>query len=191
MSKKPNAVVKNLKKGPKAGDAVPYDQLYGNNGRHFEREFSKAYYVNTGKGKDLPNEDIEIKSRKNGSSSYHSVGTMTIEDIIKTPYEQSIIYEKFQRQVRVHYDNTRRIVTNSRVYDFTDPLIQDKVKEAYEKARQVFIDGYEGDWVRKSNWGLFERKRGYNSYTFRIPDKAMREFETISSNSRTFKNLFE
>jgi len=183
--------VKNLKKGPKAGDDVPYYQAYGNNGRHFEREFAKNYYVNTGKGKDMPNEGIEIKSRKNGSSSYHSVGTMTVEDIINTPYERSIIHDKFQQQVRVHYDDTRRIVTSSRVYDFTDPLIQSRVKEAYEKARTAITNGYLTNWVRESDWGLFEKKRGSDSYTFRIPDNVMKDFETISSNSKTMKKFFE
>jgi len=161
----------------------------GEIGRMIEDMMSEADYpINRDDTVDLGELGIEVKSRKIGSIAAHTIGTMTVEDILKTPYEFSPIFKKVQTQYRVKHDEI--VVREAEVFDFTDPYIQDKIKQAYEYGRKLMSEGkfdqlclINGTW-----WGYWEKKNG-NSYAFRIRDKAMRGME--DSKYSSFSDLYE
>lgn len=190
-----NIKVKKLNKGIQKGSQLPFQQKFsadpGAIGQYVQRTMSKnGYNINTGSGVDLPDLDIEIKTRNINSTSGHTIGSMTVDDIIKTPYIDSSICKKTQRQYRVKYDDNTSIVTDERVYDFSDPYIQKKIEESYNAARDKIINGDRGDYIKGGNYGYFEKQTD-NSYQYRVSNKAMTDIETMSSNSKTFNGLFE
>lgn len=185
------AKVIKIKKGILPGTDVPVKQHGGNVGQWAEQELkSNGYNVSNSKGVDLPEENIEVKTRKLGSTSAHTIGNITIDSIKTQSWEESHLKEKCQSQYRIEYDNTASVVTESKIYDFTDPFIQEKFKEAYEAGQKLIMSDYQGKYVRASKWGYFERKTD-NSYEFRIPHAAMKKFKTASSNSKSFNTLFK
>lgn len=147
--------------------------------------------VSSESGPDYPEFDLELKSKDTESTSANSVGSMTIEDIIKTPYELSCISAKLKSQWRVKV--TSGIVVDSDVYDFSATFIQEILKEAYEAARQKIINGDRGSFVYGTRYGYFERKtkRGVwsNSYMFRITTSAMDNLESMAKS--TYNTIFE
>jgi hypothetical protein len=179
-----------IKKGIQPGTAVPEKQHAGNIGHWTESKLkADGFKINTGKGVDLPEENLEVKSRKDESNSAHTIGKMTKKDIKSNTWHQSTLKSKCQRQYRVTYSDVDSVVTSSGIYDFTDPYIQEKFEEAYEQGRQLIQAGNEEPYLRNSQWGYFEKKK--NSYEFRIPHAAMKKIITASSNSKTFNDLFD
>jgi hypothetical protein len=188
--------VTKIKKGIAVGTEVPIRQHYGNVGNWVQEKLTEnGYKINTGVGPDLLEYGVEVKSRKIESSSPHTVGSMRIEDIIVTPYDQSHIKDKFQRQYRVKYSDEGQVVTEESVYDLSNDHIQDRIRNAYESGRKTIaqneINGYHPPYVKGTDWGNFEITESCNSYRFRIPDHTMRKIEQISKNSNLFNNLFE
>ncbi len=188
--------VTKIKKGIAVGTEIPMRQNSGNVGKWVEDQLSEnGYKINSGPGPDLAEYGVEVKSRKIESSSPHTVGSMRINDIISTPYDQSPIKEKFQRQYRVKYSDLGSVVTEEQVYDLSDDFIQDRIREAYEAGREKIaqneINGYHPPYVKGTSWGNFEITDSCGSYRFRIPDYVMRKIETVAKNSNHFGNLFE
>lgn len=189
--------VKTIKKGIEVGTDIPFRQSHGNVGRWVEDQLAiNGYTMSNGKGVDIPGLGVECKSRKVESNSPHTVGTMTVADIINTKYEDSVIFEKFQQQYRVNYSDEGQIVLSANVYDFSDPYIQQQIREAYENGRTILSaemadDGYAPSYIRGGDFGQFEITESNNSYRFRIPHGAMKKIETMSKGSSVFNSLFE
>jgi hypothetical protein len=189
-------IVNRIKHGVDIGTTVPMHQQYGNVGRWVQDELEKnGHVINHGKGCDLLDYGIEVKSRKRNSNSPHNVGSMTVGNIMETIYKSSSVSDKIQRQYRVEYDNDESIVQESGVYDFTDPFIQEKIGNAYHQGKLRIIqneqEGIRPTYVRGSEWGNFELNEGKTSYTFRIPNGAMKKIKSLSKNSKTFNALFD
>lgn len=185
-----------IKKGIAVGTEIPDRQQYGNVGQWAENQLiENGYEINVGVGPDLAKFGVEVKTRKIESVSPHTVGSMTIQDIICTPYEQSNICNKFQTQYRVHYSDEGQVVTKEQIYDLTDECIQSKIREAYEIGRETITRnekiGYHPSYVKATSWGNFEIVESGQGYSFRIPHGAMKKIETISENTKVFHNLFE
>jgi hypothetical protein len=173
---------------PLVGEEVP-KQANGNVGRLIEFKLKQAgYNVNSRQGLDLPDENLEIKSRKEESTSAHTIGEMLIENIISTPWDQTLLKEKCQRQYRVSYSDDYSVIKEAEIYDFTTEYLQDKFREAYEEGRKLISKGKRSGYIRGSRWGYFEMHRE-NSYQFRIPHSAMKDVITASTNN--FDSLFE
>ena len=189
--------VKSIKKGIEVGADIPFQQNHGNVGRWVEEQLSNnGYQLSNGKGVDIPGLGVECKSRKVESNSPHTVGTMTIDTIIENKYEDSVIFEKFQQQYRVHYSDEGQIVLSSDMYDFSDPYIQQQIREAYEEGRKVIIaerlnDMFPARYIRGGDFGQFEVTESGNGYRFRIPNNAMKKIERMSKSSPIFNGLFE
>jgi hypothetical protein len=173
---------------PLVGKTVPKQQ-HGNVGRKIQRDLiSAGHNFNTGKGVDLPEEGLEVKTRKEESTSAHTVGSITVEQIKKNSWDESSLKEKCQNQYRVSYSDTESVIKEAKIYDFTDPYIQEKLKEGYEEGRKLIQKGHTGDYVRGSKWGYFERQTK-NSYQYRIPHSAMKTILGAADNN--FGSLFE
>jgi hypothetical protein len=188
--------VTKIKNGIEPGTVIPERQQNGNVGRWAEAVMEiNGHNIEHGAGCDMPEYGVEMKTRKIESNSPHTVGTMRFGDIISKPYDQSLIFEKFQRQYRVHYSDEGQVVLTSEVYDLTEEFIQSKIREAYEEGRKQItqneINGFHPPYVKGSEWGYFEVSESYSSYRFRIPNSAMKKIETAVRNAKTFKKLFE
>lgn len=188
--------IRKINAGVPVGTEVPERQHYGNVGRWVEHKMrEQGWNVTDSEGPDMPEVGIEIKSRKVESSSHHTVGTMSIDKIICTPYDLSPVKDKFQKQYRVHYSDEGQVVVAEGLMDFSDDYIQDKIREAYEAGRRQIIknqkQGIRLPYIKGTEWGHFEIVQDRNSYRFRIPNHSMKKIETISKNSNIFNALFE
>lgn len=188
--------VKSLTKGIEVGTDIPFRQRSGNVGRWAEEQLAdNGYTMSNGKGVDIPGLGVECKTRKVESNSPHTVATMTAEDIVNTKYEDSVIFEKFQQQYRVHYSNEGQVVLSSEIYDFSDPYIQERIREAYEAGRKVIAeelsDGGWSKYIRGGDFGQFEITDSGNGYRFRVPHSGMKKIENMSKGAPMFNTLFE
>jgi len=144
---------------------------------------------------DIPEYRLEVKSRNKDSKSPHTVGTMTLDDILKTSFKDSAVEKKMQYQYRVEYDNTRGVITEDRIYNFTSDIIQAKIESAYDAGKSELAalkkSGKKPTATTFGNqYGFFE-EREKNQYAFRIPDAAMRGFLSTSRSSDSTKSLFD
>lgn len=184
--------IKKLKHGISKGTIVPVKQHAGNVGRWAEQTLANnGHTVSNNKGVDLTDLNVEVKTRKNESTSHHTVATSAIGEIENTDYFNSIVYEKFQQQYRVHYSDQDSIVTEERMFDFTDPYIQTKMSEGYEIIRQEIRNGNRNPYIPGNGWLHAENTESGGSYRFRIPNGAMKKFESMAANSKNFNNMFD
>jgi hypothetical protein len=169
---------------------------FGEAGRAFEDILEEDFgiTVNRGSGPDDPLFGIEYKTRDLSAVSPQTIASMTVKDIIATPYRESAIFKKFQQQIRV---KTRdRTIVEADLYDFSSSQIQDLIERAYEYARQQLIK--DNSLERTSSgpdnigyWGYFEatNKSSPDIRAFRINPAGMNDYETMAKS--TFNNIFD
>lgn len=181
--------IKQLKKGIPVGTKVPVKQFAGNVGRWSEDVLtSNGHQINKGRGADMPRADLEVKTRKIESKSPHTIAATSVDDAMKTDYFTSEVCKKFQQQYRVHYSDTDSVVVSERVFDFSDPYIQEKLNEGYKIIQEEFIKGNRSSYIAGNGWIHAQRTKNSKSYQFRVPDNAMKKCETIATNE--FRNIF-
>ena len=185
--------IKNLKKAEKALIGLPVPpQKNGNVGILVEDMLEElGYTINRGAGCDLKIMGVEIKTRTIEATSAQSIGSMTPADIIATPYDLSPIKAKFQQQFRVHHSIERGCIVSAKMYDFRGDYFQNRMRDAYESAREMFANGAFANYVRGDEaCGYFEKTvSGRNSYDFRLPSNVMEAFEATCDS--TFDSMFE
>lgn len=192
--------IKSLKVNLDNIDFVDPDQVNdGRNGKILEQEMMRQGYPIDQNGTiDLPG--IEVKSRKSSTDAMHTVGTMTYDDILVTPWDQTPFKKKLQTQYRVTINKeeyTGGVSATGKVVDFSDPEIQKELEDAYEKCRaELIAQGqiYIGQTITAGGqYGKLEHKPGPNgtgkSYALRIPNSGMKKLLTIANS--TFNTLFE
>jgi hypothetical protein len=168
---------------------------FGRAGRAFEDMLEKDYgiTVNRGKGPDNRMFGIDYKTRDLDSVSPQTVASMSVDDIIKTPYRDSDVFKKFQQQIRIKTKNN--VIVEADLYDFRSSHIQEKIEAAYEYAREQLtkdktiratISGPDGTGY----WGYFENSNNReNSRSFRINPNGMNDYETMAKS--TFASIFD
>jgi hypothetical protein len=169
------------------GKSVP-SNINGAAGRYIEKELGEqGYPMSNGPGPDIPVINMEVKSRDLDATSAQTIGRMTPEDIVTTPYQASVIHDKLQQQYRVKTKD--QIIVSAEVYDFSSQYIQEKIEQCYETARQKIIQGDTGNYISGGSYGFFERQTdGPRSYQFRFTDGAMKKLEAMAQS--TFTKLF-
>jgi len=180
----------NLKKGIRVGTRIPMTQKHGNVGRCIESMLEAfGNRVSRNRGVDLPVDGIEVKTRNESAVSPQTIGSMSHQSIVDTPWHQSSIKEKIQKQYRIKYKESldhlnESIVTSEQVYDFSCPEIQDKLEEAYEFGRNHLSQFRPGNGPNctptSGQWGYFEQQAD-GQYQFRVADKTMKKMESIAS----------
>jgi hypothetical protein len=180
----------NLTKAKRAliGMKLP-EQEHGNNGKIIEGVLIQhGYDLNPNKGTDLS--DVEVKSRSIDATSAQTVGSMSKDNIMATPYDSSSIKEKFQTQFRVKYRKDiatgENVIISAEEYDFSIDTIQDRMRAAYEHGRQQIIQyitqGQEvPDYISGAGQcGYWERTKKGNCWEFRMTTSTMTAFENIA-----------
>ena len=192
--------IKSLKVNLDNIDFVDPDQVNdGRNGKILEQEMIRQGYPIDQNGTiDLPG--IEVKSRKSSTDAMHTVGTMTYDDIVATPWDQTPFKKKLQTQYRVTINKeecTGGVSATGKIVDLSDPEIQKELEDAYEKCRaELIAQGqiYIGQTITAGGqYGKLEHKPGPNgtgkSYALRIPNSGMKKMLTMANS--TFNQLFE
>lgn len=176
------AKVKKLTKGDLVGEKLA-SRFGGFSGRDAEKKLrGRGYKLSNGAGVDMPTEKVEVKTRANEATSPQTVATMKVDDYINTPYEQSLVYEKFQQQYRIKTENS--VVVENKIYDFSNPFIQHDIRQAYEICQAKLKNGERTDTIYGSPWGYLEKVKGTkSSYSFRISDGAMKKIEKIATST--------
>ena len=171
----------------------------GTNGKILEQEMMRqGFPINQNGTVDLPG--IEVKSRKASTDAMHTVGTMTYDDIVATPWNQTPFKKKLQTQYRVTINKDEfggDVSAIGKVVDFSNPEIQKELEDAYEKCRaELIAQGqiYVGQTITAGGkYGKLEHKPGPNgtgkSYALRIPNSGMKKMLTMANS--TFNQLFE
>lgn len=150
---------------------------------------------------DIENFGIEIKSKDTESDSDWTIGSMTLDDIISTPYTDSSIYQKLQALFLVEYNNSLSIITSANLYYLDNDDIQTLIQAGYEAARQEMISNclcsptkeqlfdfgekishnYQKYQRVSGTTGFgFERGLSNNSFHFRITTRCMRKLVKLS-----------
>ena len=170
---------------------------HGQAGRKLENLIeSWGLPINRGAGCDIKILGLELKSRDVDSISPQNVATMTPQQVVDTDYKDSVVYEKFQQQLRVF--TKKHIVVEADVYDFSHLGIQELIEHAYETGRAEIAKhwrichrdpGPMPTYVYGSEYGYWERIGSSNSYTFRINLGAYDTLERMAKS--TFSNIFD
>lgn len=144
---------------------------------------------------DIPKIKTEIKSKGIESTSAWGIGSMSIENIEAFDYDHSPIKEKMQTQFQVSHSQTFREIVKAETYNFSKECIQEKLRYAYNSAREKILNGCRDNYIRGENsCGYFERKKKTggvltNSWTFRIPVSEMEKLKGMAKSNA--ENLFE
>lgn len=162
-------------------------------GQWVDAEMMRKGHTIDPKGRvDMPEYNIDNKTRKKGSNANHTVGSMTIPDIIATPaWEETGFYPKVQNQNQVTWDPIFREVADVKIVDMALPEIQSKLRDAYEDLRRQLVAGVRTKTITSSNgWAVFDGFNHPNSYRYRITNTAMKQILTISAMRDSLK-LFD
>jgi len=172
------------------GTIIPMEERNGNIGRWAEDKLeSLGWTVNREKGIDLPEVGAELKTRKWGSTSGHTVGAMLPQDILHTQWHKSNIHDKVQHQLRIYHKVNEltgdNVVVSAQLYDFTSDVIQKKLEQAWQHCRGVLHQGDLFDYIRGvDKWAYLEMQpNGY--YQFRIQPGIMKKMEHIAHATRS------
>jgi hypothetical protein len=196
------AKIKSLKVNLDNIDFVDPDKVNdGRNGKILEQEMIRqGYPIDQNGTVDMPGIGIEVKSRKSSTGAMHTIGTMTYDDILVTPWDKTPFKQKLQKQYRVTINKDEfegDINATGKVVDLSNPEIQAKLEEAYERNRMVLIiqnSIIKGQTVTAGGqYGKLEHKPGPSgtgrSYALRIPDSGMKKLLTTANS--TFEALFD
>lgn len=152
----------------------------GTNGKILEQAMIKQGFPIDGKATvDLPH-GIEVKSRSAHTNCHHTIGTMTYDDILATPWDQTPFKQKLQKQYRVTIKDENH--AHGKIVDLSHPEIQKQIEEAYEICRaELNTQGqiYKGQTISSGQYGVLEHKPGKNgtgkSFALRIPNSGMKK----------------
>ena len=142
---------------------------------------------------DMPEYNIDNKTRKKGSKASYTVGSMTIRGIINTAnWKDTGYFPKTQNQNQVTWDPVFKEISNVTILDMDIPEIQDKLAEGYNDVRNQLISGNRSKEIKSKNgWVVLDGYGHQNSYRMRIPNKAMNDIKTLSAARDSLKLNFD
>ena len=188
------ARVKIIKNNVKIGTRIPLTASASEVGRFVDFTMSKnGHKIDKTGLVDMPDYEVDNKSRKKGSQASHTVGSMTIDDITNTPNFNNTRYRhKVQNQNRVTYDSNFSEIVDVHLLDMDIDLIQEKLAEGYNDCRNQLLQGKRSKEIKSKNgWVVFDGYGHDNSYRMRIPNTAMKKIQNISGSRDTYKRFFE
>lgn len=154
---------------------------------------------------DLERYGIEVKSKDISTNTDWSIGSMTLEDILTTPYQVSSVYRKLQALLLIDTDDVFQIVKDIGLYYFDFDEVQILLEDSYndvrsqiqqvvnEHAKQVAKEIAKGNTnavlnkVQFSNYAKFQSDYGKfesmnnGSFQFRLTQSQMRHLTTLAS----------
>jgi hypothetical protein len=174
--------IKNIKPFLK-GTQIPGGIDDAHRGKYIEKLYEEqGFEINKGRGADFKKEKIDIKSRKLGSSSPHTITTCTEDHLIARSYKNSNVHPKSQRWDQPIYSEIHNEIVRHENYDFRDLHIQNIIESGYEDCRNQLSAGFSGTFIRSSNgYVVFEKtNRATDSWQVRFPHSAMKKLKSMS-----------
>jgi hypothetical protein len=188
------ARVKIIKNNIQKGSKVPASGKDSDVGMWVDSELSNnGHKIDKNGIVDLPEYGVDNKSRKQGSRCHHTVGSMTINDIINTPnWHDTRYYKKSLNQNQITWNSDFLEVTEVSVIDMDLPEIQEPLKRAYENLQSKVATGDRRKNITSDcGWAVFDGYNHPNSYRYRITDSAMKKIQNLSRSRDSRKTLFE
>lgn len=186
--------INKIKNGVPAGTKIPMKQCNGNIGLWAESILiNKGFPINHGKGTDLPT-NLEVKTRNVDSLAPYTIGSMHLNDIIKTPWHLSNVHDKSQRWYFIEFSDEQSVVLDSYILDIRDSYIQKLLEIEYEWGRRCIRNGDRSDCIRRDpndRYAYWERKNdSSDTWSFRIPDDTLWSWVNIQANSKMYQTFF-
>lgn len=163
---------------------------------------------------DLVKFGIEIKSKDIDTNTSWSIGSMTIQDIVNTPYVNSCIYAKMQALLLVTTNHKFESITDTMLVYLDMDEVQAPLEQTYEslrkqltvkwnayqlKVKQHLLNGELDEaykpmqfspWENvKADYGMFEYTAG-TSYQFRMSQSQMNFITDIALKQASFEKHF-
>jgi len=165
-------------------------------GRWIDQQMQeKGHVVDHTGGIDLPEYGVDNKTRKQGSNAPHTVGSMTIDNIIRmSDWHQTELYKKLQNINHIVWDPVFMEIKSVELIDFDLPEIQQELSRAYADLQQQLVTNHNNGYRSKNITSrcktmVFDGYGHENSYRIRIHDRAMKKFQTLSA-TRDSRNAF-
>jgi hypothetical protein len=192
-----------IKNNLQVGQAVPVFNSDAGLGMWIDKQYEDRGHKidHRGDGPDFEEYGIDNKSRKKGTNSAHTVGSISIKKIIANPsiFDTSL-WGKIANQNQITVDTDFNEIANVELVDFDQKHIRDCIQEAYASCREQLINATKvvGQELPKNitsdnNWAIFDgygKIYGY-SYRFRILPATMKKMKTIAQTRDSFGKLFE
>lgn len=190
--KKPR--VKTIKDNIEIGDTVPIFKKDCEVGQWVDKVLEeKGHNIDKNGIIDLPEFGVDNKTRKHGSKCSHTVGSMTIENIVNTPdWFETSYHQKSLNQNQIEWSDVFQEVVDVTILDMDLPEIQNPLKSAYDNMREKVLDGDRSKNIKSDcGWAVFDGYNHHNSYRYRITDKAMKKIKNLSKSRNTRRKLFD
>lgn len=153
--------------------------------------------MNKGQGADFPDVRNDIKSRKTDTNAAMTVGSMTIPDIVSTPFKQTTLYQKLHTVTEVSIDEDYRgkqTVGKSelvRVHEMINEIERD-----YETCRSLLAKGLTRPATTKeAPFGYFEEmydgRQNSQQRKFRIRSTGWGKIKSASRTAEQRDKFFE
>jgi len=191
---KKRARVSVIKDNIKKGDRLPFTTKDCDIGQWVDLQMQdKGHTIDQYGVVDMPEYGIDNKTRKQGSTAYHTVGSMTVNDILNTPnWFDTRFHKKALNQNQVEWSETFQEVVDVSVLDMDLPEIQEPLEGAYNNLRNKVVNGNRNKHIKSDcGWAIFDGYNHSGSYRFRITDKAMKKIKNLSKSRDTRQKLFE
>jgi uncharacterized membrane protein YvbJ len=190
-----------IKNNVQVGDKVPTFLNDADAGMWFDNELErKGHKIDRrGAGPDLSELKVDNKSRKKGTKSAHTIGSMTIKKIIDCPsIFDTHLWGKIANQNQIEYDTTFDEVTKVEIVDFDLKEIREGLDEAWQDLRKQMMTQLANNTLTENitssnGWAIFDGygKNFGKSYRLRITPARMKKMKTISSTRDSFGALFK
>jgi hypothetical protein len=145
---------------------------------------------------DLSDYDIELKSKKDSSSSNWTIASMTANDIINTDYINSPVYRKLQALLSISHDTTKITDINLTYLDNDDA--QERIAEYYESVRGQLTQyvnkhglNFSDSQQFKEFLGVLEYSNNGTNFKFRIRPPRLQNMLNMSANVSIRDQFFE
>jgi len=188
--------IKSLKNNIAIGTAIPTPYTKADNGVGIWAEDQLAengHNVDTRGTVDLPDLGVENKTKKRGSNSAWTQGSMTINDILATPdFLDTKIWEKMKNQNQITWDGQLQTVVDVELVNMDIEETRELLQESWQDVRDQLLQGSRDKSVTSSNKAMI--LDGYNndtSYNIRITTTAMNKIRTISRTNNALNQHFE
>lgn len=182
------------------GYPIPPDLSHSEVGTWLENEIKKDWRIqfNNGKGVDLPQFGVEVKSRDITSTSDHTVTKMIRDDILKSAWDKNnVAWQKLQYQYRMHYDFEKRIIEELVFCNFTHWTIQSRLEAEFNAIKLPLLRDKKLERTTKEDRWLFIERDIENPgiYQVRLKNRAMDEMlaliEMMDPAKSTYSIMFE
>jgi hypothetical protein len=142
---------------------------------------------------DLPEYGVDNKIRLDSSNASHTIGSMTIDNIINTPdWRHTRFYQKSKNQNRIKYNKQFMEISSVHLLDMEIDDVQLALSSAYDDVRSRLIQGDRSKEIKSGNgWVILDGYGHPNSYRFRIRNSAMKQIESLSATRDTRKQHFD